>query len=221
MKIQETQIAFSSNENEPDIECYTALGFRSFWDRVRFAYNILIGNNDFTSGFDFPDNVAVKETIDILKDKLLDESFNFSLAFTEAIAPSKAHKNDVGYDLHTPIDFALNPGEMKRIDFGIIVDIKPGYEIQVRNRSSVVWKYNTMMSLGTGTIDCDYRGHIMAPFYNFGVEQMRFQRGDRLAQMVIKKTEDITLTEGKVNLNTERGSGGFGSSFNKFENKLK
>jgi dUTP pyrophosphatase len=212
MKTQDTEIVFSSNENEPDMEFYTTLEFRSFWDRIRFAYNILKGNIKFNSSFNFPDDEAVNDAMDILNEKLTINSFIIAKSLDNAIIPTKAHKNDVGYDLHTPIDFVLNPGEMKRIDFGLIIEIKPGYEIQVRNRSSVVWKYNTMMSLGTGTIDCDYRGHIMAPFYNFGVEQMRFQRGDRLAQMVIKKTEDITLKEGLVNMTTERGSGGFGSS---------
>jgi dUTP pyrophosphatase len=212
MKIEQTEIFFSSDKNEPDMEFHTILGFRSFWDKIRFAYNTLKGNTQFTSSFNFPDEKAVKDAIDILNDKISLDSFVIAKSLDNAILPTKAHKNDVGYDLHTPIDFVLNPGEMKRIDFGLIVEIKTGYEIQVRNRSSVVWKYNTMMSLGTGTIDCDYRGHIMAPFYNFGVEQMRFQRGDRLAQMVIKKTENVTLTEGLVNMTTERGTGGFGSS---------
>jgi len=126
--------------------------------------------------------------------------------------PTRAHETDVGWDHHTPMDFNLMPGETKRIDFGIVVEIQPGYEIQVRNRSGIVWKYSVMMALGTGTIDPEYRGHIMAPFYNFGTEMMNFSRGDRLAQMVIKKVYDVRLTEGIVDMNTERGDGGFGST---------
>jgi len=212
MKIQDTKIVFSSDENDPDMECYTTFVYHSIWDRIRSAYKTLKGNTNFLWNFNFPDKEAIKDTIDILNEKLSEDSFKVMKSLDNAILPTKAHKSDVGYDLHTPIDFILNPGEMKRVDFGLIIEIKPGYEIQVRNRSSVVWKYNTMMALGTGTIDEDYRGHILAPFYNFGTEQIRFQRGDRMAQMVIKKTENITLKEGKVNINTERGSGGFGSS---------
>lgn len=98
------------------------------------------------------------------------------------------------------------------MNFGIVVDIQPGYAIYVMNRSGLVWKYSTMMTLGVGLIDEGYIGEIKAPFYNFGDEQMRFQRGDRMAQLVIKKTEDVRLVEGTVTDGTERGSGGFGSS---------
>jgi len=212
MKTQETKIVFSSEKDEPDMELYTTLGFNSFWSKVKFAYNVLTGNVLFTSSFNFPNENEVKDTIDILKDKISVTSFNIVKSLDDAILPTKAHENDVGYDLHTPYDFELYPGETKRIDFGLIVEIQPGYEIQIRNRSSVVWKYHTMMALGVGSIDEDYRGHIMAPMYNFGITQILFKKGDRLAQMVIKKTESIQLKEGSVNLDTDRGSNGFGSS---------
>jgi len=69
-----------------------------------------------------------------------------------------------------------------------------------------------MMTLGTGVVDTGYRGSILAPFHNFGTEQMQYRRGYRLAQMVIRKVEDMKLVEGKVNTNTDRGDGGFGST---------
>jgi len=202
-------------DNDPKYSCMEIVFKKkmegSFWKRLRMASKL---SRDFTIAFafNFSSDEEVEKFISVLRKRMVKKHFKVEKAFPEAIMPTKSHLSDVGWDLYTPIDFSLLPGEVKRIDFGIIIEILPGYEIQVRNRSGVVWKYNVMMALGQGTIDTDYRGHIMAPFYNFGTEQINFSRGDRLAQMVIKKVYDIELKEGKVNTNTKRGTKGFGST---------
>jgi len=211
-----TKLVISSDENEPDITVTTKLFIKDIWQRLKFSYNMLFDNIKVDSVCNFNSDEEIRDTIDVLKEMLGEKKKNVFSVFRslpEAIIPTKAYKGDSGWDLHSPIDFRLNPGETRRIDFGLIIEIEPGYEIQVRNRSGIVWKYSTMMALGVGTIDSGYRGHIMAPFYNFGREQVQFKRGDRLAQLVIKRTEDIELKESNIiSLSTERSNGGFGST---------
>lgn len=204
---------FFTEERKPGISiemCYDGI---SFWNRVKIAF-YLIKKLNITNSIVFEKENDISDLADAFVYALPDNVtiFNIKRVIPEAIIPTKAHKSDSGYDLYTPINFRLNPGETKRIDTGIIVDIKPGYEIQVRNRSSMVWKYNTMNPIGVGTVDSSYRGSIMIPLYNFGSEQMQFFRGDRIAQMVIKRTENVLIQEGDVNIDTERNNNGFGSS---------
>ena len=130
----------------------------------------------------------------------------------DAHIPTKKYKSDSGYDVYTPISFILKPMEMKLIDFKIKIETLPGYEIQMRNRSGMVTNYHVFMLLGVGTIDEGYRGNIMAPFINFGDKEVMFNKGDRIAQIVIKKTENVELVEENINLETDRGEFGFGSS---------
>jgi len=212
IKNKGTQLKIDSDKDSPDFTIKTNLFVKSIWYRITLAYSTLFNNVEITSVCNFNNNKEIEYAVEVLKGMIDVPTFNIVKSLPEAILPTKAHASDVGYDLYSPIEFRLNPGETRRIDFGIIIDIDPGYEIQVRNRSGIVWKYNTMMAIGTGTIDESYRGHIMAPFFNFGREQMQFSRGDRLAQLVIKKTEGVMLKEGKVNLDTERKDNGFGSS---------
>ena len=138
--------------------------------------------------------------------------FNIERTSGAAVMPTKAHPTDVGYDLYCPFEFSLGSYETKIIDFHIKIGLEPGWEAQVRNRSGIVVNYHTMIPIGVGTIDPDYRGTIMATFFNFGREPVTFKSGSRVAQLVIKKTEDVYLKEGKVNMDTDRGLGGFGST---------
>jgi dUTP pyrophosphatase len=208
-----TDIKFDTEK--PQVQYDMVVSIAKIWNRLKFAYQIVSGNGmRVESIYNFRNTNDIREAISVLRKHIPKETKVFSMqkAFSEAILPTRAHESDVGWDLASPIEFKLNPGETRRIDFGIIVDIPDGYYIQVHNRSSVVWKYNTMMALGTGTVDTQYRGTILCPFYNFGQEQVQFNRGDRLAQMVIRPVVDAILEEGDVNTDTERGDGAYGST---------
>jgi dUTP pyrophosphatase len=208
-----TVVAF--DRDLPMMMCETKISAMKIWDQLKMMCNILKdGGLETESIVEFKNTNEIMEVLSILYSHMPKEKMTFNVEKTlpEAILPTKAHSSDVGWDLYTPINFNLYPGETKRINFGIRIDIPDGYYIDVRNRSGIVWKYSTMMALGVGTIDTGYRGSIMAPFYNFGTEQVNFRRGDRIAQMVIKRYEDIELVEGEVETGTDRGDGGFGSS---------
>lgn len=210
----EQEISCGLNEKGDATICVrTDVCFDNFWSRIKHAWITLMNKCISLDTECLVEDESVKTFIRAFLKEDEDKVFNVVKTLPEAILPTKAHNTDAGWDLYLPQDeLVLNPGEVKRVNFGIVVEIKPGYAIYVMNRSGVVWKYSTMMCLGTGLVDQDYRGEIKAPFYNFGHEQIRFKRGDRMAQMVIKRTEDIKLVEGNVNIETERGDGGFGSS---------
>jgi len=208
-----THIEF--DREKPQVQYDMTVSLAKIWDRLKFAYQIVFGSDIIMESiYIFKNTNEIKDVISVLSSHIPKETlfFNVEKTLPEAILPTKAHSSDVGWDLYTPIDFRLNPGEMRRINFGVRVEITDGYYIQAYSRSGTVWKYNTMMALGVGVIDTGYRGDIICPFYNFGTEQMQFQRGDRIAQMVIRKYEDVELIEGRVETDTDRGNGGFGSS---------
>jgi dUTP pyrophosphatase len=208
-----TDIKFDTEK--PQVQYDMVVSIAKIWNRLKFAYQIVSGNGmRVESIYNFRNTNDIRDAISVLRKHIPKETKVFSMqkAFPEAILPTKAHESDVGWDLATPIDFRLNPGETRRIDFGIIIDIQEGYYIQVYSRSSVAWKYSTMVALGVGVVDTLYRGDVIVPFYNYGREQMQFSRGDRIAQMVVRPVMDVVLEEGIVNKETDRKDGGYGST---------
>ena len=117
-----------------------------------------------------------------------------------------------GMDIYAAVEVevSLMPGERKLIPTGFKMALPEGYEAQVRPRSGLAIKNGISVLNTPGTIDEDYRGEVGVILVNFGSESFTVKRGDRVAQMVIKKVEqaDIEVVE---NLSeTHRSSGGFG-----------
>jgi dUTP pyrophosphatase len=161
----------------------------------------------------------MREFSDIMYRKYLKEmentgdlTFNIEKTSEAAVIPTKAHESDAGFDLYSPFDFTLNPGETKLINFHIKIGLQPGWEAQVRNRSGIVTNYRCMIPIGVGTIDSQYTGEIRAPLYCFNSDTIHFKAKSRIAQLVIKKTYPVYLKEGKVYNNNGRSEGGFGST---------
>jgi dUTP pyrophosphatase len=189
-------------------------GDKSFWKRVKMACQFMTRGFYVSTNFNFIGDDFDK-FVELVKKKKYNKSskvFNVQKVFKDAFIPMRARESDAGWDIRCPFDTILQPQSMALIDFGIRIEIADGYEIQARSRSGVATKYQTMMALGVGTIDSGYRGSIRCPMYNFGDSPIQFKRGNRIAQLVIKKTENIKLAEGNVNMNTDRGENGFGSS---------
>jgi dUTP pyrophosphatase len=130
----------------------------------------------------------------------------------DAFIPEKAHETDSGYDCKIPDDLHLRAGELKLVKLGFRLELPNGWECQMRGRSGISTKYKVLFALGIGTIDSGYRGEIMVPFINLNNESISFPRGTKMSQMVFKKIDIVRLVEGEVNVNTERGEGGFGST---------
>jgi dUTP pyrophosphatase len=126
--------------------------------------------------------------------------------------PAYATAGSAGLDLRAAEAFTLKSGERALVPTGIAIALPQGFEAQVRPRSGLAVKHGVTVLNAPGTIDADYRGEIKVPLINHGLEDFAIARGDRIAQMVIAPVTIATLTEVDSLENTERGSGGFGSS---------
>lgn len=108
--------------------------------------------------------------------------------------------------------FTLDPWHRALIPTGLIVEIPPGYEIQVRPRSGLSLKHGITLPNTPGTIDSDYRGPVGVPMINLSDKPYVIQHGERVAQMVV-----APVVQGRFVLSdtlgaTARGAGGFGST---------
>ena len=104
----------------------------------------------------------------------------------------------------------LAPGERRLIPTGLFIELPQGYEAQVRARSGLAIKHGITLINCVGTIDSDYRGEIQVPLVNLGQEDFEIKNGERIAQMVIAKYEQVSWKITDELSETERGAGGFG-----------
>ena len=128
--------------------------------------------------------------------------------------PAYETLGSAGMDLRAKIEVVINiqPFERKAIPTGLFIGLPQGIEAQIRPRSGLSLKTGLSIPNSPGTIDSDYRGEIKVIVANLSNEIVGIKDGDRIAQMVIAKYE---RAEWKVVTNldeTERGSGGFGST---------
>lgn len=126
--------------------------------------------------------------------------------------PAKAHASDAGIDLRAAEGFTLHPGQAMLVPTGFAIELPDGFEAQVRPRSGLAVKHSITVLNSPGTIDSGYRGEVKVLMINHGLDLVTFSRADRIAQMVVQRVLRVTL-EPVVELGeTERGTGGFGSS---------
>ena len=128
--------------------------------------------------------------------------------------PDYATPGAAALDLRAAVDaeVTLHPGERKLIPTGIRIAIPEGFEGQVRPRSGLALKYGIALVNSPGTIDCDYRGPVQIIMANLGEDPFVIRRGDRIAQLVIAPVTRVVLEETDSLPETERSSGGFGST---------
>lgn len=122
-----------------------------------------------------------------------------------------------GMDLRANIDepVTLKPLERTIVKTGLFIELPLGFEAQVRPRSGLAAKKGITVLNAPGTIDADYRGEIGVILVNLSNEAFEIQNGERIAQMVIAKHEQISWEEVDILGETSRGAGGFGSTGNK------
>ena len=129
-------------------------------------------------------------------------------------APSYSTKDSAGMDIRANLKEAalLKPFERTLVKTGLYIELPSGYEAQIRPRSGMALKKGITVLNTPGTIDADYRGEIGVILINLSNEEHTINNGDRVAQMVIAKVEQPTLNEVTILNDSERGSGGFGST---------
>lgn len=140
-----------------------------------------------------------------LKLKRIDESLNNPLPFY-------ATENSSGMDISSASkdDIILSPLETKLIPTNLVLEIPVGYEGQIRPRSGLAINHNIGIINSPGTIDADYRGELKILLTNFGGSAYTVRFGDRIAQLIISKTEKAEVELSTKISETGRDQGGFG-----------
>jgi dUTP pyrophosphatase len=127
--------------------------------------------------------------------------------------PSYAKGGDAGADIVSRIDITLQPGERALVPTGIAIALPDGYVALVHPRSGLAIKHGVTMVNAPGTVDAGYRGELQCIMINHDLkESITFNKGDRIAQLVIQKVEHPEFVEVTHLPGTDRGTGGFGST---------
>ena len=131
-----------------------------------------------------------------------------------AIMPRYATPGSSGFDLHSCVDtpISLSPGAITLFPSGLAMEIRRGFEGQVRSRSGLSSKHGVQVVNAPGTIDSDYRGEVLIPLINLGPYPYVVQPGERVAQCVIAPVIQMQLVECDELGETSRGDKGFGST---------
>lgn len=139
---------------------------------------------------------------------------NFIKLSQKAQIPQKATSGAAGMDLYACIDedIEIQPSNLVKIPCGIAVEVPDGYGAFLFARSGLAVKYGITLSNGVGVVDSDYRGEICVGLCNVGSQAYTIKNGDRIAQLVILKTENFVPVEVNKLNETQRGTGGFGST---------
>jgi dUTP pyrophosphatase len=156
----------------------------------------------------------------------------------DAVIPRYAHEFDAGFDLVAVEDVLIEPGETKLVRTGLAMSLPPNYELQIRPRSGISLRTKLRVANAPGTVDAGFRGEIGVIVDNIAQKGKRvsyvgnldykisylpngekrpfntmiIRKGDRIAQGVIKPVEYAHFVEVDELDETERGTGGFGSS---------
>ncbi len=127
--------------------------------------------------------------------------------------PRYAKGGDAGADIVSRIDITLAPGERALVPTGIAIALPDGYVALVHPRSGLAIKHGVTMVNAPGTVDAGYRGELQIILINHDRnESVSFERGDRIAQLVIQKVERAEFVEVHNLPGSGRGTGGFGST---------
>ena len=119
---------------------------------------------------------------------------------------------DVRANLPGGASITLEPGQRALIPTGLRIEIPNGYEVQVRPRSGLALKHGITLPNTPGTIDSDYRGPLGVILLNAGQESFEVAHGERIAQLVVAPVVQAMFEAADSLSDTDRGSGGFGST---------
>jgi len=127
--------------------------------------------------------------------------------------PERAHPGDAGADLFAAADVELAPGQRVVVPTGVAIALPDGYAAFVHPRSGLAARYGVTIVNAPGTVDAGYRGEIRVTLLNTDADSpVRFQRGDRIAQLVVQRVEHPVFHEVDRLPGSARGEGGFGST---------
>lgn len=126
--------------------------------------------------------------------------------------PTYATEQSAGMDLRADVSesVVLHPMERRLVPTGLHIALPPGFEAQVRPRSGLALKHGITVLNTPGTIDADYRGEIKVLLINFSNQDFVINAGERIAQMVVARHEQVEWVDVEQLDETARGEGGYG-----------
>ena len=126
--------------------------------------------------------------------------------------PAYATAGAAGMDLRAQLEAPITLAPLGRVlvPTGLFIELPQGYEAQVRPRSGLAIKHGLTVLNSPGTIDADYRGEIKVALVNLSAEPFEIQDGERIAQLVVARHEQVEWQPVEELGETERGAGGFG-----------
>lgn len=138
----------------------------------------------------------------------------------EAKLPAKATPGSSGFDLCAAAPAIIAPGQFVLVSTGLVFELPSDIELQIRPRSGLAAKYGVTVLNSPGTVDSDYRGEVKVILINHGTGVFHINIGDRIAQAVPARTtfdwgsglRTLNMVEALEVNETDRGSGGFGST---------
>uniref|UniRef100_G1R252 Deoxyuridine 5'-triphosphate nucleotidohydrolase n=1 Tax=Nomascus leucogenys TaxID=61853 RepID=G1R252_NOMLE len=134
----------------------------------------------------------------------------FARLSEHATAPTRGSARAAGYDLYSAYDYTIPPMEKAVVKTDIQIALPSGCYGRVAPRSGLAAKH--FIDVGAGVIDEDYRGNVGVVLFNFGKEKFEVKKGDRIAQLICERIFYPEIEEVQALDDTERGSGGFGST---------
>ena len=127
--------------------------------------------------------------------------------------PARAHPGDAGTDLFAAQDVELAPGQRALVPTGVAIALPDGYAAFVHPRSGLAARHGVTLVNAPGTVDAGYRGEIRVTLLNTDPDRpVRFQRGDRIAQLIIQRVAYPVFHEVETLPGSARGDNGFGST---------
>ncbi len=130
----------------------------------------------------------------------------------DAVIPAYAHESDAGMDVRSVDDVVIPPGRRALVHTGLVMQLPPCAEAQVRPRSGLALKHGVTVLNAPGTIDAGYRGEVGVILANFGDSDFEVKKGDRIAQLVVAPVTQPAVVEVDEVSSSDRGDGGFGST---------
>ncbi|XP_026532890.1 deoxyuridine 5'-triphosphate nucleotidohydrolase, mitochondrial [Notechis scutatus] len=170
----------------------------AFFRAFAMPVSTIIPGESSSAALDSPNGDTVYQTLRFVK---LTEN---------AFAPSKGSSRSAGYDLYSAYDCEVPAAGKAVVKTDIQIALPTGCYGRVAPRSGLA--VNHFIDVGAGVIDEDYRGNVGVVLFNFGKEPFKVKKGDRIAQLICERIYYPVLEEVKVLDETERGSGGFGST---------
>ncbi|XP_011783960.1 PREDICTED: deoxyuridine 5'-triphosphate nucleotidohydrolase, mitochondrial isoform X2 [Colobus angolensis palliatus] len=134
----------------------------------------------------------------------------FARLSEHATAPTRGSPRAAGYDLYSAYDYTIPAMEKALVKTDIQIALPSGCYGRVAPRSGLAAKH--FIDVGAGVIDEDYRGNVGVVLFNFGKEKFEVKKGDRIAQLICERIFHPEIEEVQALDDTERGSGGFGST---------